>query len=154
MKEEYCEVRQLTDRAEKMRFMEVCDAAFTISVIGRDSFPELLDKIDRKAIMLGLYTAEEPAGYAAFYANDREGRKAFLTLFCIRPERQRKHLGSLLMEKCLLVAGEQGMHSMGLEVLVEDDGPIAFYRRMGFEKTGQGKPGFLRMERKVSFREE
>ena len=149
MKEEEYKVCQLTVRAEKERFMEACDSAFTLSVIGRDFYPELLDRIDRNAIMLGMYANMEPAGYSAFYANDREGGKAFLTLFCIRKEWQRKGLGRLLMKESLTIAAGQGMRSMGLEVLTHDHGAIAFYRRQGFTEAGLGKPGFLRYERSL-----
>jgi len=148
MKEEQYSVRKLTERAEKERFIEACDSAYTISVVGRSFYPELLDKIDRKAVMLGLYgDADEPVGYSAFYANDPEGRKAFLTLFCVRPEWQRQRLGELLMRESCAEAARLGMETMALEVLEEDEGQIIFYRRQGFEKTGPGKPGFLTLER-------
>lgn len=150
MKEEQYSVRNLRERAEKKRFIEACDSAFTISVVGRSFYQELLDKIDRKAVMLGLYEdADEPVGYSAFYANDPEGRKAFLTLFCVRPEWQRQRLGELLMRESLSEAARLGMETMALEVLEEDDGQIIFYRRMGFEETGVGKPGFLTFERSL-----
>lgn len=143
-------IQEITDRAEKQRFLEECDDAYTISVIGRSFYPELFEKLNTKAIILGIYTdTNMTAGYSAFYANDMENQKAFLTLFCIKKTMQRNHLGSLLMQRTLEEAKKRGMTKIGLEVLKEDAGAILFYKHMGFYESGQGHNSFLIMERKI-----
>ena len=141
-------IREITDRTEKQRFIEECDDAYTISVINRSFYPELFEKLDNRAIILGVYgETGEIAGYSAFYANDKENKRAFLTLFCIKKSMQRHHLGSQLMEESIKNAKDRGMKTMALEVLKVDKGAIAFYAKNGFDERGPGSDGFICMER-------
>ena len=129
------EIKTITDRSEKLRVMAECDGAFTISVLGRPYFSELFYKIDKYAVFIAAYTDDFAiAGYSAFYANDLVSKNAFLSLFCVRREMQRMHLGSRLMDISLKQAKENGMERMRLEVLREDEGAIAFYERCGFKR--------------------
>ncbi len=139
----------IQNRAEKEKAIKACDDAYTISVIGRENYQELLEKLDTHAIMLGVYGEDgQPVGYSAFYANDTETRRAFISLFCIREPMQRKYLGSRLMEASITEARLHGMTSICLEVLKEDSGAIAFYKKMGFTDEG-GSGLFNRMERRI-----
>ena len=154
MKREYIvppryRILAIQNRAEKEKAIKACDDAYTISVIGRENYQELLEKLDTHAIMLGVYGEDgQPVGYSAFYANDTETRRAFISLFCIREPMQRKHLGSRLMEASITEARLHGMTSICLEVLKEDSGAIAFYKKMGFTDEG-GSGLFNRMERRI-----
>ena len=141
-------VKVITEGDKKLKIMEVCDDAYTISVIGRPNFQEIFEKIDHHAVFLGAYTEDsEIAGYAAFYANDRVERRAFISLLCVRKEMQRMHLGTALMQEMLNRAKDAGMRSIALDVLQSDEGQIRFYGSCGFEISGEGPTGFWRMER-------
>ncbi len=143
-------IQELTDRTEKQKFIEECDDAYTISVTGRSFYLELLDKLDKKAVMLGVYSENgEIAGYSAFYANDMENKRAFLTLFCIKKSMQRNHLGSRLIQASINEASTRGMTRMRLEVLEKDIGAINFYTKNGFVIKGYGTENFFIMERQI-----
>jgi len=141
---------EIKDRQEKEKFIEECNDAFTISVTGRLYYPELLEKIDKKAVMLGIYEDNgETIGYSAFYANNQETKRAFITLFCIKKSMQRKYFGSHLMAASLDEAKMRGMESVALEVLKQDTGAIEFYQKMGFTEDGPDNGAFIRMNRKL-----
>ena len=140
----------ITDPNEKRRIIETCDNAFTISVTGRSNYEKFLAKIDKFAVFLGAYTeTKEIAGYSAFYANDKESRTAFITLFCARKEMQRMHLGSGLMDATIEESRRRGMKLIRLEVLKRDEGAIAFYKRCGFAITGEAGEASYYMARGI-----
>lgn len=140
----------IADTAEKRRIMIVCDDVFTISVIKRSNFEELFDKIDKNAAFIGAYTRKrEIAGYCALYANDLIERTAYITLFCVRSQMQRMHVGSKLMDASIEEAASRGMNKIRLEVLKVDTGAIEFYKRNGFVITGCAADDSYYMERSI-----
>ena len=57
-------VHQITEKDEKLKYIQICDSAYTFSVVQRDDFLELFDKIHYNAIFLGMKYASEYVGYA------------------------------------------------------------------------------------------
>lgn len=131
------QIQQINDKAEKLQAMEKCDCAFTISVISRDDFFELFDKIHKYAVFLSVKSNDDDAGYAAIYMNDVKTFTAYITLICISPKYQRHHLGLALMTECFTKAQLAGMKQIKLEVLNQDVNAIKFYEFCGFERVGQ-----------------
>ncbi len=126
-------VHQITEKDEKLKYIQICDSAYTFSVVQRDDFLELFDKIHYNAIFLGMKYASEYVGYAAIYANDFENYSAYITLICISDKYQRLHLGSMLLKECVDAAQKAGMRDIRLEVLKQDQGAIQFYEKNKFE---------------------
>lgn len=118
---------------EKRMALEQCDDAFTLSVVKREGFEGLFEKIDSNADFIIARQGRECLGFAAMYANDFENRSAYITLFAVRQNYQKRHIGTLLMKKCIDVAEKKGMKEIRLEVLKRDAGPISFYQKMGFQ---------------------
>lgn len=144
------EIVEIKDRAKKIGIMRECDDAYTISVVERPFFPELFEKIDKYAVFLAVIGEEGTiAGYSAFYANDEIAHKAFLSLFCIKRDMQRMHLGERLIKASLETARLRGMYEMELEVLRVDNHAIKFYEQYGFELTGKQTDRFLTMKREL-----
>lgn len=144
------EITEVFDKTQKTAIINECDSAFTISVIGRPNYNELVDKIHKKAVFLKAVTEEGTlAGYAAFYANDKETGVSFMTLFCIKREIQRHHYGSVLMSESIAYARKLGMLVMKLEVLESDIGAISFYQKCGFVFTGKRNANFIEMSREL-----
>ena len=140
----------VTDTTEKRRIMLACDDAFTISVTQRSNFEELFDKIDKNAAFIGAYTRKrEIAGYCAIYANNAISRIAYITLFCVRSQMQRMHVGTELMDASIEEAVLRGMNTIKLEVLIVDRGAIEFYKRNGFVITGCAADDSYYMERSI-----
>lgn len=126
------QIKRIYDSKIKKEYIEVCDSAFTISVINRENFSELFSKIDKFAIFIGLDYDGQKAGYAAIYANDIITNIAFITLIVIGEEYQRLHLGTQLLSECFEYAKNAGMRTIKLEVLKCDVGSIRFYETNHF----------------------
>lgn len=126
---------------KKRTVMEACDASFTISVVNGYDFENLLNKIHSYAEFIVVRMSEKPVGYAAIYANDKVSKVGYITLFAIRQEYQHMGIGRKLIERCKEVSLNNGMQSIKLEVLREDEGQQTFYKKQGFsvtnEKTGR-----------------
>lgn len=101
-------ITQIKEENEILRYMKICDSAYTISVLKRDNFHKLFKKVHRNAIFLGLKYNSERAGYVAFYANDMENKIAFITLICVADKFQRLHLGTMLMDECIKMSKKEG----------------------------------------------
>lgn len=41
-------IKQIYEKTEKLEYISECDSAYTISVLKRENFSELFDKIDKK----------------------------------------------------------------------------------------------------------
>ena len=71
-----------------------CDEAFAVPISEADYYPALLEKISKFAIVTIAKNDDELLGYAAFYANDKTTRIAYLTLIGVRPKCQKHDLYS------------------------------------------------------------
>ncbi len=140
----------LEDAEEKRRIMYACDDVFTLSVVGRDDFEILFNKIDKNAVFIGAYTDDgEIAGYCAFYANDLVKKVSYITLFCVHKKMQRMHVGSRLIGECIQYSKDCGMTSVKLEVLKRDTGAIEFYKYNKFVIAGDASDGSYYMVRAI-----
>jgi len=119
--------------SEKERALEICDDGFTISVVNRSDYRNLLSKIDKNAVFLIAKIGEKIVGYAAFYTNNRVEKVAYLTLIGVEKNYQGKKIGTKLMKKAIMIAKDNDMNIMKLEVLDTDKGAQNFYKKMGFQ---------------------
>lgn len=122
----------IQEKSEKRRFVEKLDYAFMEGIVGRSNYEEIFDKIDRYAIFLGVYEAEDMVGYAALYANDAENKIAYISMIGVLDNMQGKHIGSELINKCIIEATKRGMNSIRLECMNDNKNAISFYEHMGF----------------------
>lgn len=142
-------VHQISGKDEKLKYVQICDNAYTISVVQREKFSELFDKIHNNAIFLGIKYASEYVGYAAIYVNDFENYSAYLTLICISDKYQRLHLGSMLLKECIGIAKRAGMKNVRLEVLKRDEGAIRFYEKNAFKYEKDASSKSIYMQRLI-----
>lgn len=142
-------IKQIKAKDEKLKYIQICDSAYTISVLKRNDFSELFEKIHQNAIFLGLEYNSEQAGYVAFYANDIEKKIAFITLICMSTKFQRLHLGSALMERCIQISKELNMEQIKLEVLLRDTVAIGFYKKHGFIQDSVASETSIYMKKKL-----
>ena len=97
------------------------------------------------------------AGFAIVEFSLEQGRRVgHVVTIDVSPAQRRQRIGSILMESLLDFCRKTGACLLRLEVAVDNQGAIAFYRRLGFEETGR-IPGFylgrldaLRMELSLS----
>jgi [ribosomal protein S18]-alanine N-acetyltransferase len=100
--------------------------------------------------------AENESGIAGFaiveFSLEGGRRVGHVVTIDVSPGQRRQGVGGLLMESLLDFCCKTGARLLRLEVAEDNQGAIAFYRRLGFEETGR-IPGFylgrldaLRME--------
>lgn len=134
-------IRECFDSEEKKCAISSIDDAFTISIINRENFDELFDKIDHYAEFVVAMNNEKIVGYAAFYANNTDTKEAFITLIGVDKGFQHRGIGTLLIQGCKKIAAQKGMNAIRLEVLCVDAGAQQFYKKMGFQKIGSSASG-------------
>lgn len=103
-----------------------CDNAFNESVSNREVYVNLIDKIYQKGRFLYAHN-DEILGYCAFYANDREGKKAYISLLAVAPRYQKIHIGTKLLNETLMEMRKYGMEQCQLEVRKNNLKAIRFY---------------------------
>lgn len=114
--------------------MQICDQAFPNPVLERPNFDALFAKLDHYAEFLAVFMQQTAIGYICFYANDQEGRTAYISLLAVDPIYQGMRAGSALLRACIRHAAEGGMQCIRLEVNQNNKKAIAFYERHGFVK--------------------
>ncbi len=124
-------IRSDLDRDEKRQAIEACDASLPRPVTPRDNYDEIFEKMDRYAEFIAAYQ-NGIAGYVSMYANDQETKTAFITLFVVKDEFQRMHIGTELMNACRRIAERNKMKRIRLEVLNSNMKAISFYKKQGF----------------------
>lgn len=129
------------------QIIELCDSSFMVGITHRDSYLDILKKMQQYAEFIVPRDADgTPLGYVSMYANNMETRIAYISMFCIRKEFQKQHLGVALMQKAEEVAREKGMKSIQLEVLKENTKGQSFYLKYGFHSMDKGNDKSLLME--------
>ena len=127
--------------------IELCDSSFMVGITHRYNYLEILKKMQQYAEFIVPRDADDtPLGYVSMYANNTETRIAYISMFCIRKEFQKQHLGVALMQKAEEVAREKGMKSIQLEVLRENTKGLNFYQKYGFHSMDKGCDTSLLME--------
>lgn len=122
---------------DKKQIIKYCDCAFELPVYERDGHHIFLEKLCTYAEFIAACNDTDIMGYAAMYANDNINCVAYISLLAVHPKFQRKHIGKLLIEACIEVAKSKGMHSIKLEVKHNNTNAINFYKRCGFNETGE-----------------
>ena len=128
---------RISDTSEIKRIMEICDGAFEKSIISRPDFDELSRKIYSYSCFFAARSNGSVAGYAALYANNTDTRIAYLTLIGVRPEYQKRHIGSLLFKACEKTATDNGMNELKLEVRNANTTAQRFYLNHGYHLAGK-----------------
>jgi GNAT superfamily N-acetyltransferase len=142
------EMRQVRGRDE---IAEVAELARRIwgehypPIIGRAQTDYMLDKFQSEAAVARqiaegyeYYTALEDGGAAGYFAlvpNPDEGA-ALLSKVYVLAARRRAGLGRAMIDFAEARCRELGITRLRLTVNRHNDGSIAFYRRMGFTRTG------------------
>lgn len=88
---------------------------------------------DREAVVLvACDGAGAVHGFAVMQFGDE---RAHLVLLCVQPGQRRRGIGRRLLEWLLETALVAGIASVHLELRADNDGALAFYRRLGFGQT-------------------
>ena len=119
-----------------------CDNAFREPVAKRTIYPDLLDKIYSKGIFFYVYQ-QESIGYCAFYANDLEGKNAYISLIAVKPQYQKLHIGTDILSKCFEIMRAHNMENCLLEVKKDNLRAFHFYKSNGFQMVNEREQSYL-----------
>lgn len=95
-----------------------------------------LDKLGSRAEILSDTREGRCLGFVAFYANDLQTRRAFITLVLVVPEARGAGLGSALVKGALAICRARGFGSCELEVRQDNVAALATYQSLGFTLAG------------------
>ncbi|MCM1261869.1 MAG: GNAT family N-acetyltransferase [Butyrivibrio sp.] len=127
------EVVIVQDRMEKRKIIEVCNTAFSVGMLRLSNIEDVFNKIDKNAVFIAAYDKNMPVGYVAIYANDYVSKIAYISMIAVLENMQRKHIGSELMNRCIVEATKNNMEYIRLEVHKSNQKAISFYEHYGFE---------------------
>jgi len=91
-----------------------------------------LAKLGEKAEIVSDSVGGRCRGFVAFYCNDMDTKKAFVTLVLVDPRDRGSGLGKALMEFVLSVARHRGFKSCLLEVSRRNQVAYTMYLSQGF----------------------
>ena len=105
-------------------------------------------KLSENGNLVVLKDNDEDEGFIAFYANDYETKKGYITMVAVKPEYQGAGCGKVLMTYCCDMMKKQGMENAKLEVAVNNTKARAFYEHLGFDYCHEDAGGIsLYMEK-------
>ena len=136
---------KLETSSQKEYAMRVCDNAFARSVLGRRDYFSLFQKIDLFADFCLAYI-EDVLGYVVLYANDIQGKTAYITLIAVCKDYQNVGVGCSLINWCERTAVQKGMKALRLEVAKDNAVARRFYERHGFHYEEEEKKDSLYMK--------
>ncbi len=122
-----------------------CDARFSPRLSGRVDLGDYARKLAALADRVEAWESDRLVGLVAAYLSECRKGEGFVSSVSVCSDVEGRGIASKLMKECRGLAEKKGLTSLGLEVANQDDRVQAFYRKHGFELSGEGKTGFLRM---------
>lgn len=103
------------------------DAEQVLALIAREGSVILLAEGDRGLV-------------GCCHVERRDGAVAYFGLFAVRPRQQGAGTGRAMMREASRLAASWGCSRMQMTVIRQRDDLLAWYRRLGFEATGETEP--------------
>lgn len=88
----------------------------------------------RAFVLVASWGPGEPSGYVSFRHG---GGEAELMRLAVTPDERRRGVARALVERGLEKLRRERIQSCHLEVRMDNEGAIAFYRNLGFERSGR-----------------
>lgn len=141
----------------ELRQLKDADKIYSALIDFQDIFPHLKDKVtnlDEYAGKLAAYAEvyvgqkeEKTFGILIFYANDRESKTAYISLIGVKKEYRYQKLGAFLLEQCMQISLQKGMKRLKLEVDLDNEVAMNFYKRKGFVIEEQASKESIYMQK-------
>lgn len=133
-------ILNIEDREEILKILKSCEEVFS-KLIKEMNTTILYEKICSYAIVLAAIVKKEYAGYIAFYANDKESKRAFITMIGVSLRFQGKGIGTELLKQACAISKAKGMKWIALEVRNKNKKAISIYTKCGFQDWDIRKSG-------------
>ena len=101
---------------------------------GRVDVEKLADKYFRNGTVLEMMHGDKCVGFTAFYHNDAESGKGYISTIAVSPEYEGAGFGTALLTAAERMCSAQGMRSVALKVRSDNDRAIEFYRKNGYSE--------------------
>lgn len=116
-------------------YLRAVDALFPVPLSQKIVIEEYADKLLQRATLVCSSEHNKLMGLAAGYTeNLPESNMAYLALVGVRPEGQRKGLGSCLVNQFISIARQSGAKGLHLYTHPSNDKAIAMYLKLGFSQ--------------------
>lgn len=99
-------------------------------------YENYIKKLSDNAITLCFCRNNSVLGAISFYANDYDGKYAYVSQIAVHDDAKRSGIGTLLLNSACYEASLRGMNVMQLEVLDDNRPARAMYKEMGFIPSG------------------
>jgi ribosomal protein S18 acetylase RimI-like enzyme len=86
---------------------------------------------------------QENIGYCAFYANDLEGKNAYISLIAVKPQYQKLHIGTDILRKSFEIMRTYNMENCLLEVKKDNLKAFRFYKSNRFQIVDEREQSYL-----------
>lgn len=96
-----------------------------------------LQKLATRAEFVSESAEGRCRGFVAFYCNDLQSGRAFISLVLVAPEARSSGLGRTLVSRVLEVCRKRGFTSCGLEVRADNAAALALYESLGFDVVNE-----------------
>ncbi len=110
---------------------------------------EFSQKLHQNACVCAFENNDIIKGFAAYYANDKSQKIAFLSMIAVKEEYRREHIGSEILKFAELEAQSKGMHFLKLEVNRSNLGAIRFYTNHGYSVCEENPTSYY-MEKELN----
>lgn len=125
-------IRIVKDYEDILNLLRFYKLRFDSLRTGMVSMTELALKYSRNATVLECLEDDQSVGFCAFYHNDKESGRAYLSLIAVNPLFEGKGYASKLLSHLEFLCKEDGMVRIVLEVRKYNSRAIDFYLRHGY----------------------
>ena len=100
-----------------------------------------IDKYAEKLAYYGrnVFVREDDVdvAHAGFYVDDKKNGIAYLSSICVAKKQRGSNVSAQLLERVMVCAASEGLVSLQLEVWVNNNRAIAFYKKHNFENSSR-----------------
>jgi ribosomal protein S18 acetylase RimI-like enzyme len=120
------------DAEEVYLFLTKCDKQFSPHLSTRVNLREYSEKLFINSTIIHVKNNDDLIGLIAFYMNNNSQGYSFISLICVLNEYEGKLIGSRLMEECTSLVKNKKIRAIKLEVDIQNQRAMTFYKKFGF----------------------
>ena len=142
-----------------MKLIKEADEVKELLVSFGDVFPNLKGRIrsydefsEKLASYANVYVClkeNSPCGLLVYYSNDTSSKTAYISLIGVLEEYRGISVGKFMLDWCMYNSSIVGMSTVKLEVELNNENAIRFYKRNGFFQCSVPVEGRVYMSRKI-----
>lgn len=138
-----------TDEPALLAFLETIDHSFDPPLSSRVQLGQWTRKVLDLGTVMVAGEGRKFQGVIAFYCNDKETKRAFISLLGVVESARRQGIGRSLLGEAINICGREGMKSAVVTTEANNRAAVALYETMGFsldpEETGRTGKTVLRL---------